>query len=79
MITAATGIDGSKENLSNIALNVAAKAREFNRREGMTPDDETLAPAFFTPLKDSGAAITRDEMDFMFNDYQKIRNWADKR
>jgi aldehyde:ferredoxin oxidoreductase len=79
MITAATGMDGSKENLSKIALNVAGKAREFNLREGMTPGDETLAPAFFTPLKDSGAAITRDEMDFMFNDYQKIRNWTDER
>jgi aldehyde:ferredoxin oxidoreductase len=45
----------------------------------MTPGDETLAPAFFTPLKDSGAAITKDEMKFMFNDYQKIRNWTDER
>nr|WP_306464093.1 aldehyde ferredoxin oxidoreductase C-terminal domain-containing protein [Desulfobacter hydrogenophilus] len=75
MITAATGMDGSKENLSGIALNVAAKAREFNLREGMTPSDETLAPAFYTPLKDSGAAITKNEMDFMLSDYQKIRNW----
>jgi len=79
MITAATGMDGSKENLSGIALNVAAKARAFNLREGMTPEDETLAQAFFTPLKDSGAAITKDEMDFMFNDYQKIRNWTEKK
>ncbi len=79
MITAATGMDGSQENLSDIALNVAAKAREFNLREGMTPSDETLAPAFFTPLKDSGAAITKDEMDFMLSDYQKIRNWTDER
>ncbi|HRF89564.1 MAG TPA: aldehyde ferredoxin oxidoreductase C-terminal domain-containing protein, partial [Desulfobacter postgatei] len=62
-----------------IALNVAAKARAFNLREGMTPEDETLAQAFFTPLKDSGAAITKDEMDFMFNDYQKIRNWTEKK
>jgi aldehyde:ferredoxin oxidoreductase len=76
MITAATGIDGSKENLSAIALNVATKAREFNLREGMTPSDETLTPAFFKPLKDSGATLTKDEMDFMLSDYQKIRNWT---
>lgn len=76
MITAATGIDGSKENLSAIALNVASKAREFNLREGMTPSHETLAPAFFTPLTDSGAAITRDEMDYMLKDYKKLRNWT---
>jgi len=75
MITAATGIDGSKENLSTIAQNVAAKAREFNLREGMTPDDETLTPAFFKPLEDSGATLTQDEMDFMLSDYQKQRNW----
>jgi aldehyde:ferredoxin oxidoreductase len=76
MITAATGIDGSKENLSAIALNVATKAREFNLREGMTPSDETLTPAFFKPLKDSGATLTKDEMDFMLSHYQKIRNWT---
>nr|WP_321396005.1 aldehyde ferredoxin oxidoreductase family protein [uncultured Desulfobacter sp.] len=76
MIMAATGIDGSKENLSTIARNVATKAREFNLREGMTPDDETLTPAFFKPLEDSGATLTQDEMDFMLDDYQKLRNWV---
>ena len=76
MITAATGIDGSKENLSTIALNVATKAREFNLREGMTPEDETLTPAFFKPLEDSGATLTQDEMNFMLSDYQQLRNWV---
>lgn len=76
MIQSATGIDGSKENLSDIAQNIAAKAREFNVREGMTEADETLAKPFHTPLADSGAVITEGEMATLMGDYRALRNWG---
>lgn len=76
MIEAATGINGSKENLSTIAGNIAAKVREFNLREGMAEAEETLAKPFFKPLEDSGAAITEAEMDTLMTEYKELRGWA---
>jgi aldehyde:ferredoxin oxidoreductase len=75
MISAATGIDGSQKNLAVIAGNIARKARQFNLREGMTVADETLPKAFHTPLEDSGAVITEEEIGRLMEDYQTLRQW----
>ena len=75
MISAATGIDGSKDNLATIAGNIALKAREFNLREGMTAADETLPKAFHKKLEDSGKVITESEIGQLMEDYQTLRNW----
>jgi aldehyde:ferredoxin oxidoreductase len=75
MISAATGIDGSQENLSAIAGNIALKARQFNLREGMTGADETLPEPFHTPLQDSGAVITKVEIERLMEDYHTLRKW----
>jgi len=75
MISAATGIDGSKANLSVIAGNIARKARQFNLREGMTAADETLPKVFHTPLEDTGAVITQEEIGQLMEEYQTLRNW----
>ncbi|MCP4722067.1 MAG: aldehyde:ferredoxin oxidoreductase, partial [Desulfobacteraceae bacterium] len=75
MISAATGIDGSRENLSTIAGNIASKAREFNLREGMTAADETLPKTFHKKLEDSGGVITESEIGQLMEDYQTLRKW----
>ena len=75
MISAATGIDGSRENLAAIAGNIALKARQFNLREGMTRADETLPEPFHTPLQDSGAVITKVEIERLMEDYHTLRKW----
>jgi len=75
MISAATGIDGSRENLSLIAGKIALKARQFNLREGMTAADETLPQAFHTPLEDTKSVITQAQMAQMMEDYRALRNW----
>jgi len=75
MISAATGIDGSKANLSAIAGNIARKARQFNLREGMTAADETLPKVFHTPLEDTGAVITQEAIEQLMADYHTLRQW----
>jgi aldehyde:ferredoxin oxidoreductase len=75
MISAATGIDGSRENLAAIAGNIALKARQFNIREGMTAADETLPKPFHKPLEDSGGVITESEIGQLMEDYQTLRKW----
>ena len=75
MISAATGIDGSRKNLSAIAGNIVSKAREFNLREGMTAADETLPKTFHKKLEDSGGVITESEIGQLMEDYQTLRKW----
>ena len=75
MIEAATGIDGSQKNLQRIAGNISTLTRQFNLREGMKPEDETLPKAFHTPLEDSGAVITEAEAEMMMTEYRSIRGW----
>jgi aldehyde:ferredoxin oxidoreductase len=76
LITAVTGLAGSKENLSKIALNIASKAREFNIREKMTAADEMLPEALHTPLEDSGDVISKADFERLLHDYKTIRGWA---
>ncbi|MBA3012650.1 MAG: aldehyde ferredoxin oxidoreductase family protein [Proteobacteria bacterium] len=76
MITAATGIDGSRENLAAIAGKIASTVRKFNLREGMTPADESLPRAFYMPLEDSRAVITQDEMGRLMAEYIGLRGWG---
>ncbi len=73
LVNASTGIDGSKENLERIALNVWLKVRAFNTREGLTKEDEKLPTALHVPLEDSGANIEPEELDYMVKDYLAMR------
>lgn len=75
LVTSTTGIDGSKENLSSIAQNIAASVREFNLREGMTKKQEKLPSAFHKPLEDSGAVITETELDKLMQEYKELRKF----
>ncbi len=75
LVTASTGIDGTKENLSAIARNISSTVRDFNLREGMTEKDETLPKALHNPLQDSTAVITEDELSALLSDYKKLRGW----
>jgi len=76
MVEAATGCGGSKRQLSKIAQNISSLVREFNLREGMTPEDECLPKAFYTPLEDSGEVITKEDMAVLMSEYRDLRGWA---
>ncbi|WDP90411.1 MAG: aldehyde ferredoxin oxidoreductase family protein [Desulfobacter sp.] len=76
MIRAATGMEGSKRELSAVAANISSLVREFNLREGMTPEDEKLPRPFHKPLEDSGAVITEDDMAVLMDEYRELRGWS---
>ena len=46
IINATTGMDLDKKQLQEIASNIRSKAREFNLREGMKREDDTLPRRF---------------------------------
>ncbi|MCP3924749.1 MAG: aldehyde ferredoxin oxidoreductase family protein [Desulfobacterales bacterium] len=75
LITASTGLDGSKENLTDIAKNISDKVRSFNLREGMTESDEKLPNIFYRKLEDSGKVLDPDYFNELFENYKKIRGW----
>ena len=75
LISASTGMDGSKESLETIAQSISKTVRNFNFREGMASCHETLPEIFFKPLDDSGKQITKKEFNQMKKDYLSLRGW----
>ncbi|MCP4021237.1 MAG: aldehyde ferredoxin oxidoreductase family protein [Desulfobacteraceae bacterium] len=77
LISGATGMDGSKENLAKIAWRISSMVRQFNIAEGMTIRHEALPKPFYQPLADSGAVITKKEMNTLKKEYFELRNWGE--
>ncbi len=75
LVSASTGIDGSLENLQEIAQSISSKVRQFNLREGMTMEHEKLPAAFHKKLEDSGDVITEDEFGILLKEYYSLRKW----
>ena len=76
IINATTGMRLDKKQLQEIASNITNKAREFNLREGMKGEDDTLPKRFFEEkLKDSGKVLLRSDFQKMISDYYKLRGW----
>ncbi len=76
LINAATGMELDKKGLQKLALDITNKAREFNLREGMTKEDDTLPKRFFEEkLEDSGKVLPKSEFDKMLSDYYKLKGW----
>ena len=77
-IHALTGVDGSRENIQDLARNVTNLVRQFNLREGMTIEDDRLPKGFYKPLQDSGAALEEAELEQMLQDYYRLKGWDDQ-
>jgi len=76
LINAATGMELDKKGLQKLALSITNKAREFNLREGMTKEADTLPRRFFEEkLEDSGKVLPKSEFDKMLSDYYKLKGW----
>lgn len=78
LIDATTGMDLDKAQLQRIASNITNKAREFNLREGMIPEEEDTLPErfFHEKLEDSGKVISKSEFDDMLSDYYRLKGWS---
>jgi len=72
---ALTGADGSRKNLKQIADNVSNLVRQFNLREGMSPEDERLPKGFYRTLSQVDDALTPEELEHMLRDYYRLRGW----
>jgi len=79
VINATTGMESDKKQLQEIASNIRNKAREFNLREGMRREDDTLPKRFFEEkLEDSGKALSKSDFQRMISDYYKLRASEEK-
>ena len=76
LINASTGMELDKKGLQKLALDITNQAREFNLREGMTKEADTLPKRFFEEkLEDSGKVLPKPEFDKMLSDYYKLKGW----
>ncbi|GAB4265880.1 MAG: aldehyde ferredoxin oxidoreductase family protein [Deferrisomatales bacterium] len=76
VVRLATGVDLDRRGLAEVARTIADQARSFNLREGLTPADDWLPDRFFDePLPETGAALTREELERMRREYYALRGW----
>ena len=77
IINATMGIKLDKKQLQKMALNITNLAREFNLREGMTADDDSLPKRYFDDtLEDSGKVVSRADFERMKSDYYRLKGWG---
>lgn len=78
LVYAITGLEYHKDELSDIANQIVTNARLFNAREGATKKEDTLPPRFFKESVNNGQdSITAEELQFMVDEYYKLRGWDD--
>jgi aldehyde:ferredoxin oxidoreductase len=74
IIKATTGIEFTKEQLEIFANNITQKTRQYNNREGIGPETDTLPKRFLQEATKEGAAITAEEIGTLVGDYNRIRS-----
>jgi aldehyde:ferredoxin oxidoreductase len=71
------GFDFQEEDFRSISKRIALKIREFNLREGMTPEDDWLPERFFTePIGEDGRVLDREEFRELVDEYYRLRGYA---
>lgn len=76
IIHMSTGLNWGKAEIQKMSNRVISLAREFNLREGMTRDQDSLPPRFHKEaLPESGKVITEDDLQYMLKDYYRLRGW----
>ncbi len=73
VVAATTGLNLTKGELEKLANRITEATRAFNRREGLSDEDDGLPPRFFEEATAEGATITRDELATMLHEYNAIR------
>jgi len=76
MIKGTLGLELDKEGLRRMAGDILGLARQFNQREGVRLDDDTLPRRLHSEtLADSGKGITQAELEKMVSEYHQLRGW----
>jgi aldehyde:ferredoxin oxidoreductase len=77
IVKALTGWDYSVEEMRRMANEIVTMSHDFNLREGLGRASDNLPKRLFQQkLPETGASITREEMDYMLGEYYSMRGWA---
>ena len=73
LLRVGTGLDWTEKTVTDALDNVLSAEREFNRREGVTPEDDTLPERFLDePLTKGPTKGSVVELDKMLEQYRKL-------
>jgi aldehyde:ferredoxin oxidoreductase len=72
-----TGQPSTKEDLRKVARNIVNMTRAFNLQEGLDIEDDRLPKRIHKEALPSGKVLTTDEMEYMLQDYYRLRGWND--
>lgn len=73
LIKGSTGLDFTKEELELFANRITQETREYNRREGIGSDEDTLPPGILKHPNAEGASLTAEQLQTMVREYNTIR------
>ncbi|MCL6558970.1 MAG: aldehyde ferredoxin oxidoreductase C-terminal domain-containing protein, partial [Firmicutes bacterium] len=76
LLKALTGLDYSVEELRRSANEIITMTQQFNRREGLGKETDTLPARFFKQfLPETRASLTKAEFAHMLQEYYTLRGW----
>ena len=76
LVKAVTGWDYTQKELEELANRIVTLTKAFNIREGASREQDTLPKRMFRePLNEGKDTITVEELDFMLDEYYKLRGW----
>jgi aldehyde:ferredoxin oxidoreductase len=75
VIEATTGMELNEEGLRKIAQNIANATRNFNIREGLTREDDSLPRRFFEEPIEEGKILKREDFERLLDEYYALRGW----
>ncbi len=82
LYTAATGQEAGSDFFSSLGERIWNQTRLFNLREGMTYEDEQLPNRLLKEVvptgPQKGKVLSKPDMDFLRDDYYRVRGWDDK-
>ena len=73
-----TGLDRSEEDLQTSAAHIVDMTRQFNIREGFTPEDDRLPKRLHHEPLPGGGTLSEEEMDHLLLDYYRLRGWDEQ-
>jgi len=79
LIRSITGMDLSKDELELLAHRITQLTRDYNHREGLGPETDTLPPRFLEKPTQEGATLTEEELRTLLEEYNAIHEEREKR
>ncbi|SHO50333.1 aldehyde ferredoxin oxidoreductase family protein [Desulfopila aestuarii] len=74
-LSVVTGEEASKEQLRKRAAYITNMTRQFNIREGLTPQDDKLPKRLHKESLPEGGSLSEAEMELLLSDYYRLRGW----